>query len=105
MSTNVSFEVLMDIKILDNQLWGRKFYDEEQQTYVALFDNPPQHLKNNPLAIATRHATENITTKRRKFKCNPGEVTIEWKIKVEKDAKENYCEAGFIYMHFWVKQI
>jgi len=92
-------------KILDNQLWGRKFYDEEQQTYVALFDNPPQHLKNNPLAIATRHATENITTKRRKFKCNPGEVTIEWKIKVEKDAKENYCEAGFIYMHFWVKQI
>lgn len=90
-------------EILDNQLWGRKFYEDEQQTYVVLFDDPPQHLKNNPLAIAAH--CESITTKRRKCKYNPGEVTIEWKNKIEKDAKENYCEAGFIYMHFWVKQI
>src|SRR4051794_7143971 len=92
-------------EILNNPLWGRRFYDEEQQTYVVLFDDPPQHLKNNPLAIAACCAAESITTKRRKLKYNPGEVTIEWKIKVEKDAKENYCAAGFIYMHFWVKQI
>jgi len=91
-------------EILNNPLWGRKFYDNEQQTYVVLFNDPPQHLKNNPLAIATRCATENII-KRRKSKYNPGEVIIEWKIKGEKDAKENYCEAGFIYIHFWVKQI
>lgn len=91
-------------EILNNPLWGRKFYNEEQQTYVVLFDDPPQHLKNNPLAIAAR-AAESITTKKRKSKYNPGEVTIEWKIKGEKDAKENYCEAGFIYIHFWVKQI
>jgi hypothetical protein len=86
---------------LNNPLWGRRFYNEEQQTYVVLFDDPPQHLKNNPLAIAARCTA----TKRRKSRYNPGEVTIEWKIKAEKDAKENYCEAGFIYMHFWVKQI
>jgi hypothetical protein len=92
-------------EILNNQLWGRKFYDEEQQTYVVLFNDPPQHLKNNPLAIAIHRATEGITTKRRKSKYNPGEVVIEWKIKGEKDAKENYCEAGFIYIHFLVKQI
>ena len=91
-------------EILNNPLWGRKFYDDEQQTYVVLFDDLPQHLKNNPLAIAA-HCAENISTKRRKSKYSPGEVTIEWKIKAEKDAKENYCEAGFIYMHFWVKQI
>lgn len=92
-------------EVLNNPLWGRKFYDEEQQTYVVLFNDPPQHLKNNPLAIAARCTAESITTKRRKSKYNPGEVIVEWKIKVEKDAKENYCEAGFIYIHFWVKQI
>jgi hypothetical protein len=32
---------------------------------------------------------------------NSGEVNVEWKIKSEKNAKENYCEAGFIYIHFW----
>ena len=56
------------------------------------------------MAIAACVA-ENIITKKRKSKYNPGEVTIEWKIKGEKDAKENYCEVGFIYIHFWVKQI
>lgn len=91
-------------EIFNNPLWGRKFYDEEQQTYVVLFDNPPQYLQNNPLVIA-RCAAENLNTKRRKLKYNPGELIIEWKVKVEKDAKENYCAAGFIYMHFWVKQI
>ncbi|POG78174.1 hypothetical protein GLOIN_2v1870697 [Rhizophagus irregularis DAOM 181602=DAOM 197198] len=84
-------------EILNNPLWGQKFYDEEQQTYVILFNDPPEHLKNNPLAIATHCATESIATHRRKSRYNPGEVIIEWKIKGEKDAKENYCEAGFIY--------
>ncbi|PKK57174.1 hypothetical protein RhiirC2_798545 [Rhizophagus irregularis] len=91
-------------EILNNPLWGRRFYDEEQQIYVVLFDDLPQHLKNNPLAIVANCA-EGITTKRRKSKYNSGEVTIEWKIKAKKDAKKNYCEAGFIYMHFWIKQI
>jgi hypothetical protein len=99
---SAGYQILSEI--LNNPLWGQKFYNEEQQTYVVLFNDPPQHLKNNPLAIATRRATEGIT-KRRKSKYNPGEVIIEWKIKGEKDAKENYCEAGFIYIHFWVKQI
>ncbi|CAI2196246.1 8139_t:CDS:1, partial [Funneliformis geosporum] len=90
-------------EILNNPLWGRKFYNEEQQTYVILFDDLPQHLKKNPLAIATCVA-ENFN-KRHRSKYNPRKVIVEWKIKVEKDAKENYCEVGFIYMYFWVKQI
>ena len=84
-------------ELLNNPLWGRRFYDEEQQTYyVVLFGDLPQHIKNNPLAIA---AAENMSTKKRKSKCNPGEVTIEWRIKSEKDAKErSYCETGFIFV-------
>ncbi|POG57686.1 hypothetical protein GLOIN_2v1824366 [Rhizophagus irregularis DAOM 181602=DAOM 197198] len=92
-------------EILNNPLWGQKFYDNEQQTYVVLFSDPLQHLKNNLLAIATRCITEGVNTKRRKSNYNPGEVVVEWKIKGERDAKENYCEAGFIYIRFWVKQI
>ena len=86
-------------------MWGQRFYNKQQQTFVVLFDDLPQHLKNNPLAIIAYCAANNMTTKRHRFKCNPEEVTIEWKIKSEIDAKENYCEAGFLYMHFWIKQI
>ncbi|RIA79623.1 hypothetical protein C1645_840266 [Glomus cerebriforme] len=49
-------------KIFNNPLWDKKFYDEKQQTYIILFDNPSRHLKNNPLAITTAE------TKRRKSK-------------------------------------
>src|SRR2546423_11641273 len=68
-------------KILDNQLWGRKFYNEEQQTYVILFDNPPQHLKNNPLAIAARCAAESNITKRRKSNIILEKLTLNGKLK------------------------
>src|SRR2546423_11862493 len=68
-------------KILDNQLWGRKFYDKEQQTYVILFDNPPQHLKNNPLAIAARCAAESNITKRRKSNIILEKLTLNGKLK------------------------
>ncbi|CAI2194561.1 17629_t:CDS:2, partial [Funneliformis geosporum] len=68
--------------------YRRKFYNEEQQTYVILFDDLLQHLKKNPLTITT-YVAENFN-KRRRSKYNPGEVIVEWKIKVEKDAKENY---------------
>ncbi|GBB92800.1 hypothetical protein RclHR1_02060003 [Rhizophagus clarus] len=68
---------------------GQKFYDEKQQTYVVLFNDLPQHLKNNPLAIATHHATESIITKRCKSKYNPGVVVIKWKIKVLPDEKHD----------------
>ena len=44
-------------------------------------------------------------TKKCKLKCNPGEVTIEQRIKSEKDTKENYCKLSFLYMYFWVKQV
>ncbi|RIA96604.1 hypothetical protein C1645_815298 [Glomus cerebriforme] len=63
-------------EILNNQLWCQKFYDNEQQTYVVLFNNLPQHLKNNPLAI-TIYCAKSITTKRQKLKYNPEKVTIE----------------------------
>ncbi|PKC08758.1 hypothetical protein RhiirA5_416549 [Rhizophagus irregularis] len=62
---------------------SRRFYDEEQQIYVVLFDDLPQHLKNNPLAIAANYA-EGITTKRHKSKYNPRKITIEWKIRCKR---------------------
>ncbi|PKC11235.1 hypothetical protein RhiirA5_413353 [Rhizophagus irregularis] len=60
-------------EILNNPLWDQRSYD---QTYIVLFNNPLQHLKNNPLDIVANCA-EGITTKRCKSKYNPGEITIE----------------------------
>ena len=87
-------------EILGNPVWGKKFYEEDQQTYVVLLDQLPKHLQNNPLARASK-----APTRRRKSKYNYGEVAIEWKMKSDKDAQHNICEAGFLFVHFWVKQI
>jgi hypothetical protein len=53
-------------------------------------------MNNNLLSIATRCTAKGIC----KFKYNSEEVNVKWKIKSEKDAKENYCETGFIYIYF-----
>ncbi|EXX66718.1 hypothetical protein RirG_121080 [Rhizophagus irregularis DAOM 197198w] len=72
---SAGYQILSEI--LNNPLWGQKFYDNEQQTYVVLFSDPLQHLKNNLLAIATHCIIEGVNTKRHKSKYNPGEVVVE----------------------------
>ncbi|PKY48543.1 hypothetical protein RhiirA4_464175 [Rhizophagus irregularis] len=77
-----------------------------EHQFFDIFKGYIHHCSNkNIYKSIAANCAEGITTKRCKSKYNSGEVTIEWKIKAKKDAKENYCEAGFIYMHFWVKQI
>ncbi|PKK65102.1 hypothetical protein RhiirC2_786635 [Rhizophagus irregularis] len=78
---------------------SQKFYDNKQQTYVILFSDLLQYLKNNPLAIATRCITEGVNIKRHKSKYNPRKVVVKWKIKGKRDAKENYCEANLKFYY------
>ena len=53
---------------------------------------------------------ENPLDRKRKFKIysqknsryKRGEIIIEWKPRQEKDVKNNKCEGGFLYVHFWI---
>ncbi|RIB07707.1 hypothetical protein C2G38_2213621 [Gigaspora rosea] len=64
--------------ILNNQDWGRKFFDDDHQTFALLFDAQAE--------------------KREQYKKKPRlpKLTIEWKLKSQKDAKNNQALAGYI---------
>ncbi|RIB08005.1 hypothetical protein C2G38_2045524 [Gigaspora rosea] len=69
--------------------WGRKFFDNGQQTFILLFD-----------AQAEKRSTSN-SKKRSEFP----KLTVEWKIKHKKDAKNNQTSAGYMYLNFYTLQI
>ncbi|RIB25584.1 hypothetical protein C2G38_2165586 [Gigaspora rosea] len=73
--------------IFNNQNWGRKFLDNDQQTLILLFD--AQSEKRNGY----------------KKKFGFPKLTVEWKTKYMKDAKNNQTSAGYIYLSFYTLQI
>ncbi|RIB21674.1 hypothetical protein C2G38_2034193 [Gigaspora rosea] len=73
--------------IFNNQNWGRKFFDNDQQMFILLFDEQVEK-KNN-----------------RKKKSEFPKLMIEWKTKYKKDAKSNQTSAGYMYLNFYTLQI
>ncbi|CAG8815080.1 22559_t:CDS:2, partial [Cetraspora pellucida] len=67
--------------IFDNQNLGCKFFDNDQQTFILLFDAQAEKRSNH------------------KKKSRFPELTVEWKTKHKKDAKNNQTFAGYI---IWV---
>ena len=78
--------------IFNNPNWGRKFFDNDQQTFVLLFD-----------AQAEKEANCNLFGKR--YKNRLPRLTVEWKVKAKKDAKNNKTLAGYMYLNFYTRQI
>lgn len=79
--------------LLNNQNWGRKFFDNNQQTFVLLFDGQAEAKANYDLF--GKHIK----------KSNLPKLTVEWKIKSKADAKNNQTSAGYIYLSFYTQQI
>ncbi|RIB15189.1 hypothetical protein C2G38_2193006 [Gigaspora rosea] len=75
--------------ILNNSNWGRKFFDNDHQTFVILFN-----------AQAEKKANCNLFDKNRLPK-----LTVEWKMKIKRDTKNNQISAGYIYLSFYTQQI
>ena len=59
-----------------------------------------QKTEVNPLA-----ATIKKTNFKKSSKYKHGEMMVEWKRRCDKDAMGNICSAGFIYFHFYTKQV
>ena len=73
--------------LLNDQNWGRKFFDNGHQTFVLLFDAQAE--------------------KREQHKKKPRlpKLMIEWKTKSQKDAKNNQAVAGYIHLSFYTLQV
>lgn len=99
--------------------WGIKYYGQNQRTFVILTENQPlleqtsssyvldQKPEINPLALATTKKLSLAALRSKKIpsKYKYGEMVVEWKRKYDKDTNGNVCSAGFIYFHFYTKQI
>lgn len=55
-------------------------------------------MEENPLDKKRKYTIN--TQKRSRYK--RGEVVIELRPRLEKDAKDNKCEGGFLHVHFWI---
>jgi hypothetical protein len=70
--------------LLNNQNWGRKFFDNNQQTFVLLFDGQAEaRVKKSSLP----------------------KLVIEWKTKNKEDSKGNQTSAGYMHLCFYTQQI
>jgi hypothetical protein len=65
--------------LLNNPYWGKKHFNNNQQTFVVLFDE--RRKKNLPKLI------------------------VEWKIKSKRDMKDIQTSAGYIHLSFYTQQI
>lgn len=89
--------------LFDNPNWGRKFFDNNQQTFVVLFDARAEADAGQE-NIFDQHG--NRIPKNRLKKFNLPKLTIEWKYKKgREDAKKNRTLAGYIYLRFCAQQI
>nr|CAG8659559.1 13023_t:CDS:1 [Entrophospora candida] len=89
--------------LLGNSNWGRKFFDNDQQTFVVLFDARAE-VEANQETIFDQNGRRIPKNRLKKF--NLPKLTVEWKYKKsKKDAKNNITSAGYIHLNFHVQQI
>jgi hypothetical protein len=89
--------------LFDNPNWGRKFFNNNQQTFVVLFDAQAEADANQE-NLFDQHG--NRIPKNRLKKFNLPKLMVEWKCKKSKeDAKNNRTSAGYINLRFCTQQI
>jgi len=100
-------------KIFDFNEWGRRFYKQNQQTYIVIQENFQLPNKSNISMMQESEVDidpllQLVTTKSqkkpRKSKFTYGEVLVEWRYKKKIEEDGTVCIAGFMYIHFYIKQ-
>ena len=82
---------------------GRKFFDNNQQTFVVLFDAQAEADANQE-SLVDQYGNRIPKNRLRKF--NLPKLMVEWKCKKSKvDAKNNRTSAGYINLRFCTQQI
>ncbi|CAG8497819.1 19580_t:CDS:2 [Cetraspora pellucida] len=102
-------------KIFNNSNWGKKFYNQNQQTYVVCkdsdrFANIIEHSiekeEINPLELLVQNnlLANQQSNKSKRSQIFREEVLIEWKKKQVKEANDNCCYIGQIHFLFFTSQ-
>ncbi|CAB4445068.1 unnamed protein product [Rhizophagus irregularis] len=75
------------------------YFSNKTHVYKCIFGGPDSsNMEENPLDRKRKYAINS----QKKSRYKRGEVVIEWKPRLEKDAKDNKCEGGFLHVHFWI---
>ena len=88
--------------LFSNPNWGRKFFENNQQTFVVLF-NARAEVEANQENVFDQNGKQIPKNQLKKSKLP--KLTVEWKYKKGKDAKDNKTSAGYIYLSFYTQQI
>ncbi|RIB00469.1 hypothetical protein C2G38_2129868 [Gigaspora rosea] len=72
--------------LFKNQNWGRKFFSNDQQTFILLFNAQVQKANYKKKSELPR-------------------LMVEWKTKSKRDAKGNHTSAGYLHLSFYTQQI
>ncbi|POG75379.1 hypothetical protein GLOIN_2v1770248 [Rhizophagus irregularis DAOM 181602=DAOM 197198] len=84
--------------LFNNSNWGCKFFNNNQQTFVVLFDAQAEADANQE-SLSDQHS--NRVPKNRLKRFNLPKLTVEWKYKKSKeDAKNNRTSEGYINLKF-----
>ncbi|RGB22722.1 hypothetical protein C1646_730034 [Rhizophagus diaphanus] len=84
-------------QIFNNVNWGTKYYNESEMISVVI-NLDDIDMEKNPLDRKRKYAINS----QKKSRYKRGEVVIEWKPRLEKNARGNKCEGGFLHVHFWI---
>jgi hypothetical protein len=89
--------------LFDNPNWRCKFFDNNQQTFVVLFDAQAEADANQENLF---DQDGNRIPKNRLKRFNLPKLTVEWKYKKSReDAKKNRTSAEYISLKFCAQQI
>ncbi|CAG8569346.1 6903_t:CDS:1, partial [Cetraspora pellucida] len=110
---NIAYQELA--KIFNNPNWGKKFYNQNQQTYVVCkdsdrFANIIEHSiekeEIDPLELLFQNnlPANQQSNKSKRLQVFQEEVLIEWKKKQVKEANGNCCYIGQIHFSFFTSQ-
>ncbi|RGB27968.1 hypothetical protein C1646_768426 [Rhizophagus diaphanus] len=89
--------------LFNNPNWERKFFNNNQQTFVVLFDAQAEADANQE-SLSDQHSDRIPKNRLKRF--NLPKLTVEWKYKKSKeDAKNNRTSAEYINLKFCAQQI
>ena len=88
--------------LFGNPNWERKYFENDQQTFVVLFDAQAEEEANQE-SMFDQNGKRIPKNRLKKFRLP--KLTVEWKYKKGKDAKDNKTLAGYIYLSFNTQQI
>ncbi|CAG8674847.1 45277_t:CDS:2 [Gigaspora margarita] len=96
----------MEHQIFDSNEWGRKFYKQNQQTYVVIQEFNASAVEESEIDVDSllQLVAKKPQKQYHKPKFTYSEVLVEWRYKKKIEENGTICMTGFIYIYFFINQ-